>query len=74
MGSPNDKIEKVAKVISEALEAAIEAINPGVEAQEVDKVCRTVIEMAGMTFHVIPICMFFGEGAVGMSDSVLVTE
>lgn len=29
---------------------------------------------AGMTFHIIPICMFFGEGAIGMSDSVLVTE
>jgi Xaa-Pro dipeptidase len=29
---------------------------------------------AGMTFHIIPICMFFGEGAVGISDTVLVTE
>lgn len=28
----------------------------------------------GMAFHIIPICMFFGEGAVGMSDTVLVTE
>jgi Xaa-Pro aminopeptidase len=27
-----------------------------------------------MTFHVIPICMFLGESAVGMSDTVLVTE
>ncbi len=29
---------------------------------------------AGMTFHVIPVCMFLGEGGIGMSDSVLVTE
>jgi Xaa-Pro dipeptidase len=28
----------------------------------------------GMTFHIIPICMFFGEGAVGTSESILVTE
>ena len=29
---------------------------------------------AGMTFHVIPFCMIFGEGAIGMSETVLVTE
>lgn len=110
VGPPSDKIQKVADVVKEGMEAAIDTIKPGVKAGDVDKACRSVIEnagygeyfrhrtgytigidwvqqhsinivpgnptelRAGMIFHVIPICMFFGEGAVGMSDSVLVTE
>lgn len=110
VGPLSDKFQRVANVIREAQEAAIDTMKPGVRAGDVDKACRSVIEKAGygeyfrhrtgysigidwvqphgvnlvpenpiqlragMTFHVIPICMFFGEGAVGMSDSVLVTE
>jgi Xaa-Pro dipeptidase len=109
VGPPSKKIQKVANVISKALEGAIDAIKPRAKAGDVDKACRSVIENAGygkyfrhrtgydiglewsqqhinlvhgnsvrlrsgMTFHIIPICMFFGEGAVGMSESVLVTE
>ncbi len=110
VGSPSDKVRKVAKAVSRALESAIGAIKPGVKAEDVDRACRSVIEnagygeafrhrtaytiglewvqqhginivpgnpvqlKAGMTFHVIPVCMFFGEGGIGMSDSVLVTE
>lgn len=110
VGRPSEKTEKVSMVIKEALDAAIEAIKPGIKAGEIDYACRSVIDKAGygeyfrhrtgytiglewsqkhgvnltpnnqsrlragMTFHVIPICMFFGEGAVGMSESVLVTE
>lgn len=110
VGTPSDRIRKVADVIRKSLEAAIDAIRPGATAGDVDKACRSVIEQAGygeyfrhrtgytlglewgqqhginlvpenpaqlepgMTFHIIPICMFFGEGAIGMSESVLVTE
>jgi Xaa-Pro dipeptidase len=110
VGPPSDKIQDVARVIGDALEAAIDAMRPGAKAGDVDRACRSVVEKAGygeyfrhrtgytigidwvqphginivpdssaelkawMVFHIIPICMFFGEGAVGMSDAVLVTE
>ena len=110
VGPPSEKMQKVEKAVQNALDKAISAIKPGVEAGEVDEICRGTIAKAGfgkyfklrsgytigaewsqphginlvtgnsaelrpgMTFHVIPICMFFGEGAIGMSETVLVTE
>lgn len=46
-GDPPDRFEDVHAIVCEALEAGIEAVAPGVEAQAVDRAARSVIETAG---------------------------
>jgi Xaa-Pro dipeptidase len=46
-GRADSEIERRAKVVAEALTAAIEAIKPGARSGDVDAACRGVIERAG---------------------------
>ncbi len=47
MGEANQEIRKIYEVVEEALYTAIDKIYAGVEAREVDKAARSVIEKAG---------------------------
>jgi Xaa-Pro dipeptidase len=47
LGEPVSEVEKMADVVRHALDAAIDAIRPGVTAGSVDQACREVIENAG---------------------------
>jgi Xaa-Pro aminopeptidase len=46
-GEPPAEYERVHEVAREAQQAAVEAVEPGVEAGEIDRVARAVIEEAG---------------------------
>jgi Xaa-Pro aminopeptidase len=46
-GEPSAAFEEVHEVVREAQEAAVEAVEPGVTAGEVDRAARAVIEAAG---------------------------
>lgn len=46
-GSPPGEFETIYEVVTEAFEAAVDAVEPGVEAQAVDHAARSVIEEAG---------------------------
>lgn len=46
-GTPDDEFVRIHGVVREAFEAAIDAVEPGVEAQAVDRAARAVIEDAG---------------------------
>jgi Xaa-Pro aminopeptidase len=46
-GDPSDAFREVHDVVREAQQAAVEAVEPGVEAQAVDEAAREVIEDAG---------------------------
>jgi Xaa-Pro dipeptidase len=47
IGTPEERVRKFYEVCVEGLEAAIEAIRPGVTAGSVDDACRMIIEKAG---------------------------
>ena len=47
VGEPSPDVARLAEVVRNALEAAIDAIRPGVRSGEVDEACRGVIERAG---------------------------
>jgi Xaa-Pro aminopeptidase len=46
-GDPGDEFERVHGVVREAQRAAVETVEPGVEARAVDRAARTVIEESG---------------------------
>jgi Xaa-Pro aminopeptidase len=46
-GDPSDEFERVHGVVREAQTAAVEAVEPGVEARVVDRAARAIIEEAG---------------------------
>lgn len=46
-GQPNDEQKKVFEIVKGAQDAAMEAVRPGVQAGEVDRAARKVIEDAG---------------------------
>ncbi|WP_267639581.1 M24 family metallopeptidase [Haloarchaeobius amylolyticus] len=46
-GDPPDRFEAVHAIVRDALEAGVAAVEPGVEAQAVDRAAREVIEEAG---------------------------
>ena len=48
IGGANPKVERLAAVCVEGLNAAIEAVRPGATAGDVDAACRTVIEREGL--------------------------
>lgn len=48
VGKPSETIKEWSKVCIEALNAAIDAIKPGVTSEFVDEACRGVIERAGL--------------------------
>lgn len=48
LGKPSETMKEWAKVCIEALNAAINAIKPGVTSEYVDEACRGVIERAGL--------------------------
>ncbi|WP_306059249.1 M24 family metallopeptidase [Natronococcus wangiae] len=47
VGEPPAEYERIHEVVAEAQQAAVEAVEPGVEASEIDRVARAVIEEAG---------------------------
>ncbi|OBR64362.1 creatininase [Paenibacillus oryzae] len=47
-GTPSDEVKRASEVCIASLNAALEAVKPGVTAGEVDQACRGVIEKAGM--------------------------
>lgn len=47
VGSPSPKVNEMASLVIEGLEAAIAAIRPGITSGEVDDVCRGIMERAG---------------------------
>ncbi|MFC4306580.1 M24 family metallopeptidase [Cohnella boryungensis] len=47
-GTPTDEIKRATEVCIASLNAALDAIKPGVTAGEVDEACRGTIERAGM--------------------------
>ncbi|MEE9400418.1 MAG: Xaa-Pro peptidase family protein [Dehalococcoidia bacterium] len=47
VGSPSSKVNEMASLVIEGLEAAIAAIRPGITSGEVDDVCRGIMERAG---------------------------
>jgi len=47
VGSPSSKVNEMAPLVIEGLEAAIAAIRPGITSGEVDDVCRGIMERAG---------------------------
>ncbi|AGB38977.1 M24 family metallopeptidase [Natronococcus occultus] len=47
VGEPPAEYERVHEVVCEAQRAAVDAVEPGVEAGEIDRVARSVIEEAG---------------------------
>jgi Xaa-Pro aminopeptidase len=46
-GDPDERVQEVHEVVRRAQEAAVEAVEPGVTAGEVDDAARSVIESAG---------------------------
>lgn len=48
IGEPSDKMKEWSKVCIEALDAAIDAIRPGVTSEFVDSACLNVIKKAGL--------------------------
>lgn len=48
VGEPSETMKEWSKVCIEALNAAIDAIKPGVTSESVDEACRGVIERAGL--------------------------
>ena len=46
-GDPPAKFEEVFETVSKAQEAGVEAVEPGIKAQEIDRAAREVIEEAG---------------------------
>lgn len=47
VGAATPKVQEMAKLVLEGLQAAIETIRPGVTAGEVDDACRGIMERAG---------------------------
>lgn len=47
VGESPQEFDEVYRVVQEAQEAAFRAVQPGVEAQEIDRVARTIIDDAG---------------------------
>lgn len=47
VGEPSDEIREVYEVVRRAQQAAFEAVRPGIECQEVDRVARRIITEAG---------------------------
>ncbi|NKE34992.1 aminopeptidase P family protein [Natronococcus sp. JC468] len=47
VGDPPAEYERVHEVVREAQQAAVEAVEPGVEAGEIDRVARSIIDGAG---------------------------
>jgi Xaa-Pro aminopeptidase len=47
VGEPSAEVRKVHEIVRRAQQAAFEAVRPGVECQEIDRVARTVIREAG---------------------------
>jgi Xaa-Pro aminopeptidase len=47
VGEPSDEVRAVHAVVKQAQQAAFEAVRPGVECQEIDRVARAVITEAG---------------------------
>ncbi len=47
VGEPTDEVRSVYEVVRRAQQAAFEAVRPGVECQEIDRVARRVITQAG---------------------------
>jgi Xaa-Pro aminopeptidase len=47
VGEPSDEVRRVYEVVAEAQAAACDAVRPGVEVQELDRVAREVIEREG---------------------------
>jgi Xaa-Pro aminopeptidase len=46
-GDPSEEFEAVHEVVRDAQQAAVEAVEPGVPAEEIDRAAREVIEAAG---------------------------
>jgi len=55
LGEPAPEAERIYRVVAAAQQAAIESVRPGIEAQEVDRAARHVIESAELG-------EFFGHG------------
>jgi Xaa-Pro aminopeptidase len=53
VGEPTEQEREVHAIVQEAQQAAFEAVRPGVECQEVDRVARGVIDDAGYGEHFI---------------------
>jgi Xaa-Pro aminopeptidase len=47
VGEPTDEVRSVHEIVRQAQQAAFEAVRPGVECQEIDRVARRVITDAG---------------------------
>ncbi|SDK93692.1 M24 family metallopeptidase [Natronorubrum texcoconense] len=47
VGEPSDEYERVHEVVREAQQAAVDAVEPGVTADAIDRAARTTIEAAG---------------------------
>ncbi len=47
VGEPSDEVREVHEIVRRAQQAAFEAVRPGVECQEIDRVARRVITDAG---------------------------
>jgi len=47
VGEPTDEIRTVHEIVRQAQQAAFEAVRPGVECQEIDRVARQIITEAG---------------------------
>jgi Xaa-Pro aminopeptidase len=47
VGEPSDEVRTIHAIVAQAQQAAFEAVRPGVECQEIDRVARRVISEAG---------------------------
>jgi Xaa-Pro aminopeptidase len=52
-GKPSGEVQDVYRIVKEAQETAVQGILPGMEAQEVDRLARGVIEKSGYGAHFI---------------------
>ena len=48
LGDPDERVETMLEVVGRSQSAGVEAVRPGVEASEIDRACRSIIEGAGM--------------------------
>ena len=48
LGDPDEQAETMLELVGRSQSAGVEAVRPGVEAGDIDGVCRSVIEEAGM--------------------------
>ena len=53
VGQPNEEVREVYEIVRRAQQAAFEAVRPGVQCQEIDRVARGIITAAGYGAHFI---------------------